>query len=342
MPVSSKGKLRTQTLRIGLGSLGGLALVAGAATWRVARASRDLGTRPDPAPDYDAALARFAAFSADEGEDIHAVCHSRLLTHGHRVERAIILIHGITNCPQQFAALGDQLFAAGWNVLIPCLPRHGLCDRMTSALAQLTAAELRDYGDRTVDIAAGLGDQVTIAGLSAGGVVAAWAAQHRRDVHRAVLIAPSLGMGQFRLRMQVLLTALALTFPDIETQHFRPFDDAAPYSYLGFSTRSLAEVTSLGMATVRAALRTPPAARNVLVVTNAADPAVSNTVTRQLVNLWQAHGLEWVESYEFPKALGLLHDMIDPIQAKQRVDVVYPVLLDLLARGEPYGPAARE
>ena len=49
-------------------------------------------------------------------------------------------------------------------------------------------------GARAVDIAAGLGDQVTIAGLSAGGVVAAWAAQHRRDVHRAVLIAPSLGV----------------------------------------------------------------------------------------------------------------------------------------------------
>src|SRR5215208_5875151 len=116
MPDSSKSKLRTRTLRIGLCSLGGLALVGGAATWRVARASRDLGTRSDPAPDYEAARARFAAFSAEEGEDIHAVCHSRLLTHGRKVERAIILIHGITNCPHQFAALGDQLFAAGWNV----------------------------------------------------------------------------------------------------------------------------------------------------------------------------------------------------------------------------------
>jgi hypothetical protein len=80
----------------------------------------------------------------------------------------------------------------------------------------------------------------------------------------------------------------------------------------------------------------------VLVVTNAADPAVSNTITRQLVNLWQAHGLEWVESYEFPRALGLLHDMIDPIQAKQRVDVVYPVLLNLLVRTDPHGRATPE
>src|SRR5262249_53762108 len=181
MQASRKANRRTQTLRIGLGTLGGVALIGGGAVWRGGRAPPRPGARPKPPPDYHAPPAPLPAFPSRQGGDHPALWRSRLLTHGQKVDRAIVLVHGITNCPQQFAALGDQLFGAGWNVLIPRLPRHGLCDRMTSALAQLTAAELRDYADGVLDIAAGLGDEVTIAGLSAGGVVAAWAAQHRHD-----------------------------------------------------------------------------------------------------------------------------------------------------------------
>jgi alpha-beta hydrolase superfamily lysophospholipase len=36
---------------------------------------------------------------------------------------------------------------------------------------------------------------VTVVGLSAGGLVAAWAAQYRSELDKAVLIAPSTGFG---------------------------------------------------------------------------------------------------------------------------------------------------
>jgi hypothetical protein len=37
-----------------------------------------------------------------------------------------------------------------------------------------------------------------------------------------------------------------------------------------------------------------------------------------------------VTTYEFAKELGLIHDVVDPIQTGSRTDVVYPVLLRLL------------
>ena len=46
----------------------------------------------------------------------------------------------------------------------------------------------------------------------------------------------------------------------VATQRFRPFADAAPYSYLGFSTRSLGEVQRLGLGppSPRWSARRPP------------------------------------------------------------------------------------
>jgi carboxylesterase len=70
----------------------------------------------------------------------------------------------------------------------------------------------------------------------------------------------------------------------------------------------------------------------VLVITNAADTAVSNNVTRQFIMAWQTRGLREIELYEFERELKLHHDLIDPHNPVQRVDLVYPILLDLIDR----------
>ena len=105
-----------------------------------------------------------------------------------------------------------------------------------------------------------------------------------------------------------------------------------PYAYVGWSSRALGEVLRLGVATARAAVRQRPAGQHLVVVTNANDVAVSNQLTRQLVSLWQSRGLRRVEFYEFDREQGLEHDLIDPNNPQQRVDLVYPILLDLIVR----------
>jgi pimeloyl-ACP methyl ester carboxylesterase len=303
-----------------------------------ARAARGLEPRGDPASDYASAIVRLRQLQTADGPDVNPVCRTRSLVHGRRTDRAIVLIHGITSCPEQFRPLAEQFFARGQNVLLARLPHHGMRDRMTTELAKLRAEELRDYADAIVDVASGLGDEVIVAGLSAGGIVAAWAAQHRPEVRTAVLIAPSLGLGHLGRFLQLLMMSLMLHLPDVATQRFYRFDDAAPYGYLGFSTRALGEVLRLGLAVVRAAAGRAPAAQHVVLITNAADTAVNNQLARQLLGLWQLRGLRHVEQYEFERALHLHHDLIDVNNPQQRVDLVYPVLVDLIDRSVSYTP----
>ena len=106
----------------------------------------------NPATDYDAAIARFAQVQAEEGDAINPLCHSKLMTHGNKTERVIVLVHGMTNCPQQFAEFAPLFFEHGYNVLIPRMPRNGLANRMTEELKYLTAEELRDCCNTMVDI----------------------------------------------------------------------------------------------------------------------------------------------------------------------------------------------
>jgi carboxylesterase len=293
--------------------------------------ARGLESHPDPATDYEGAVERLSRLQALDDESINPVCRSRGLLHGHKTEEAVILVHGLTNCPQQFAPLGDALFERGVNVLLPRMPRHGLADRFTTELGKLRAEELRTFTDQVVDIGAGLGERVTIVGLSAGGLVAAWAAQYRSELDKAVLIAPSTGFGSLGAGAQLLIMNVARALPDIATQRFIKGDAAMPYAYVGWSSRSLGEVLRFGMATFLAAVSEKPATQHLVTITNANDTAVNNQLARHLVTLWQTRGLRRVEAYEFDRELELEHDLIDPNNPKQRIDLVYPIVLELIS-----------
>jgi hypothetical protein len=70
---------------------------------------------------------------------LNPVCHSQVLSHGRTMERAIIFMHGMTNCPQQYVELAPPFYERGYNVLIPRMPCNGLADLDTNALMDLTA-----------------------------------------------------------------------------------------------------------------------------------------------------------------------------------------------------------
>src|SRR5690349_23518158 len=135
-----------------------------------------------------------AEIQALDGPNVNPLCRARLYTHGRPVERSLVLLHGFTNCPQQFDALGRHFFDRGWNVLIPRYPRHGYTDRLNTSIAELRAEHLVAVANRATEVGAGLGDRLTVAGLSLGGILTGLLAQTREDIERAVLIAPMLGL----------------------------------------------------------------------------------------------------------------------------------------------------
>lgn len=287
----------------------------------------------NPVADYDAAIARFVQVQAEEDDTINPLCGSKLMTHGKKTERVIVVVHGITNCPQQFVEFAPLFFERGYNVLIPRMPRNGLADRMTNELKSLTAEELRDCSNTIVDIARGLGDHVTFLGLSVGGSMATWAAQHRSEIDKAVIISPSIGFTNLGAdRLTSFAIVLFRYLPNIATQYFFPFQDGPQHSYLGYSSRSIGEVMRFGKSIMKSAKQEKPAAQSILMVTNAADTAVNSKMNRELVNFWRANGYDQLEEYEFSADKKLIHDIMDPQQVQQQTALVYPILLDLITR----------
>ena len=256
---------------------------------------------------------------------MNPVCRLQFLSHEQQVERAIVFVHGYTNCPQQFRELGQRFFDLGYNVLIAPLPHHGLSDRLTEEQGQLKAEELVAYADEVVDIAQGLGSRVTMVGISGGAVTTAWAAQKRGDLDLAVLISPAFGY----LQVKTALTAPGTNLYRILPNSYRWWDDTLQaergpdHCYPRYSTRALAEILRLGFAVQAAAGETRPAARSILVVTNASDTAVNPELTARVVEHWRENNAN-LETYEFEAAFGLPHDLIDPAQPDEQIEIVYP------------------
>jgi len=203
-------------------------------------------------------------------------------------------------------------------------------------MEHLRAQELRAFGDEIVDIARGLGECVTVLGLSGGGVVAAWIAQCRADVERAVVIAPCLGVVANvplgftgNIVVNRFATLLMRYLPNMMTQTFRPMKGGPPHNYQGFATRGLGRTTELGLAIYDAARSTSPAAQTIAMITNDRDLAVNNVLACDLARRWQVTAPGRVTNYVFREGSMLDHDIIDPTQKNQRVDVDYPILLDL-------------
>ena len=294
---------------------------------------RRFPARPNPARSYPQAEQRIQALQAQEAGRLNPVCQTQFLSYGEKVERAIVFIHGNTSCPQQFAELGKLFHQKGYNVLIAPVPGHGLADRMTEAHAQVTAELLTEYGDRVIDIAQGLGEHITLAGFSMGGVVACWAAQNREDIDLAVLISPGFGFAP----VPAALTLPAMNLFSLLPNYFRWWDPALKekvgpaHAYPRYSTRTLAQILRLSFAVQAQAARRKPSARAIWLVTNANDDAVSYPMIQRVASLWERQAAGRLRTYHFPPELQVGHDLIDPAQPDQRTDIVYPKLIEIIA-----------
>jgi carboxylesterase len=291
-----------------------------------------VASHPRPAADYAEAAERVRALMAKETADYNPLGRTQFMTHGQKVARAIVFIHGYTSCPEQFRRLGERFHDLGYNVLIAPLPHHGLADRLTQAQGQVTAEALAAYADEVVDIARGLGAHVTVAGLSGGGVTTAWAAQNRADVDQAVLMAPAFGFRPVSRAVTVGAINAVLVLPDA----FVWWDpvlqaEASPaHGYPRYSRHALAQILRLAYATRALGRRAAPKAKRLLVVTNANDDMVDNASTARAVAEWRARGVSDLRTYEFPAELGLDHDFIEPTAPKQQVEMVYRKLIELM------------
>jgi hypothetical protein len=303
-----------------------------------APATRALASHPQPTADYQEALNRFQALAEADANagPVFDICHSKLMTHGEKTEHVIVLLHGFTTCPEQFRQLGERFFERGYNVLIPRLPYHGYVDQMTDDLRKLTLPDLMTYGDTAIDIACGLGRQVSVMGLSGGGVLAAWLVQNRADVDYAVPIAATFGASFLPGWLTRPAVHLLLTLPDRfvwwdpRTKEDNPY--SVYFAYTRYPMHALLRFFQIGLSVQKQARHNAPAGGEVLMVTNAHEPAVNNPLLYRLTRAWRRHAPDRVHAYEFERELHLPHDLITPGTPGVPIDLVYDRLLDQVQR----------
>lgn len=282
-----------------------------------------------PARGFAEASERFAALAALDGPDIAATGRSRFYAHGERTGLAVVLLHGFTNAPQQWAQFAERLHARGHTVVVPRLPGHGHADRASEAIARVPAAAYLATANAAFDIACGCGERVTVAGISLGGTLSVRLAQARSEPARVVAVAPLFGLPKLGIPLNSVLARALGFFPNA----FVPWDPAdprstPPHAYPRFPTRGLAVVLRLGLEAYASAALRVPAGRTTMVL-NAHDPAVSNSLSAALAARFAAArqgAADVVELEGLPKN----HDIVDPTNPEERVADVYPRLQELV------------
>ena len=286
--------------------------------------------KPEPASSYTESLQRFDEMQAEERGITNELTRSKLLTHGDKTDRAYVLVHGTTNSPHQFQELGEILHDRGHNVLILRMPYHGLESLYVGELKRLKAGDLGEYANRAMDIAAGLGEEVDVIGLSGGGAVAAWMAQNRPDVDRAVILAPFFGINGMPSFVDTFLMNLFARLPNVD--FYNPGEPGRDWGYRSEASRGVAEFMRFGKGIFRQAQASGPAARDVFLVTTASDDTADNRYAEELAEIWRTSGAN-VTDYQFDASLGIPHNSIDLTTDPDKKAIVYAKILELL--GEP-------
>jgi pimeloyl-ACP methyl ester carboxylesterase len=247
-----------------------------------------------------------------------------------RVPLAVVLLHGFTSSPTQFVTLGEQLMARGHSVVIPRLPGHGDADRTDTRLKKIRAEEWLATASEAVDIARGLGQRVAVTGISLSGTIAVWLAWRRRDLARAVGLAPMIGVKGWAPLVNALASRVLAALPDKDFK-WDPFGDGrqiTQHSYPRFPTRGLAQCLRIGWDLYAGAQDEAPPRGTAAFLLNANDPAVNNEMAKGVARRWNVleADAECVTLSDLPH----IHDIADPENPYQRIAEVYPRLIDML------------
>jgi pimeloyl-ACP methyl ester carboxylesterase len=330
MPRSlNSGRLRRATVMASMFGLGALAAVLFLPVTR-RPFSHDTAKK---LLDFEEAVQAIKALAAAAPTTVRRNCTLQLLEHGRPTERVFVLLHGLSNCPAQFSELGRQLFERGHNVLIPLLPYHGDENRLATEWGGLTGESMLEAGNQAADLARNLGEKVIVAGISINGATVAWMAQNRKDLYKAVLLAPFLAPFNLPNLALLPLERLLLRVPNMffwwDSRQRENLPGPA-YAYPRFPSRVIGETMFLARSVLDESRIFPPQCPLILTITSASDVAANNIVTEQLVANWRALRPSGIETFEFPADQKISHDFIDPNQPNQRIEKVYPKIIELL------------
>lgn len=243
--------------------------------------------------------------------------------------RAVVLLHGMSSSPPQFQPIARALFERGHNVLVPRLPAHGHADRLSTALAGLRPERLYAALDEYVAIAGELGERVTVAGFSLGGLLAAWSAQ-RYPIDRSVAIAPFLGVSWIPNAAMPLVSETLLRLPN-RFAWWNPLlrhRQSPEHGYPRYATHAIAHAHRMARDLLRASAERAPSAKHAVLIVNAREAAVSNGAIRELHRRWSRNTS--AAELRVLRGLPVSHDIVEPLRAGDVAARAFPELLDAI------------
>lgn len=142
------------------------------------------------------AIARQTKLREDALPVMNQDCRSRYWFQPQPTPKVCLFFHGFTAGPFQFMPMGEAFADAGYNVLAPLQPGHGIAGNWNGDQPPPLPTDIRVYQDFALywlDQAQALGEQVVVGGLSSGATLAAWLAmEYPERVARTLLFAPYL------------------------------------------------------------------------------------------------------------------------------------------------------
>lgn len=292
----------------------------------------EIHAKPHPAASYQQAIALFSQLQEKESKlPLSSKGPSRLLTHGNKTERVFVLLHGLTSSPEQFAPLAKILFDSGANVVIPRAKEAGFSNLLYQGQGYQSGQDLVDQASEGLDIAVGLGNRVTLIGISAGALAAGWMAEHREGIDQALLMAPFFGANGYPTWESDFLAFLFASMPNHYFWRNKKLKNAWPgpsYAYPRYGTVSIGKTLELGEAvrSYHAKLKV----KRLDILFSANDGKVNNELIEKQAAVWAAENPGKVFIYEFSKKEDVPHDSVVINHPKCKIEIVYPKILEIL------------
>ncbi|HEY9674815.1 MAG TPA: alpha/beta fold hydrolase [Waterburya sp.] len=243
----------------------------------------------------------------------HEKCRSKFYFHSHPTPKVFLFLHGFTAGPYQFEPLGQALFKAGYNVLVPLQPGHGITGHWDGDNPPPLPEDPQVYKQfvlEWVQQAKLLGKQLFIGGLSTGGTLAAWLAQqYPQHIEKSLLFTPYLGGNN--ILVDWLVEVLPFYYEWLNK------DNPGNFGYDGFRIPALRLFLDMGEQILDQAKTTP--ARPMLIVSSESDQAVNLQEHRELFEaVVQFQPNSWY--YCFDKKQKVPHTMMTEAEGNHYID----------------------
>lgn len=185
-------------------------------------------------------------------------------------DKVCLFFHGFTATPEQFVVIGQAFFKAGYNVLIPLLPGHGMAgdwNKDNPPPLPENKQIYQKFGLQWLQVAKSLGKKVIVGGLSGGSTLAAWLAlECPEEIDRTLVFAPYLSGSNKVVDLFVRLFNIYF--------EWRTEPGLAHFGYDGFVMPALRVFLDMGADVLEQAQKT--VAAPMLILSSESDRAVGN------------------------------------------------------------------